>query len=122
MARISDLHCPSNCQSGRFEALNAPVYINRERRYLSHDDSRSTFVCAECGQVAIDLAEVGRAMQRERSAAPLVLRCPVCGTEMLPPADDDLAPLVECPLCQARFSPEEGMPRLHGTGLDPDEE
>ena len=37
---------------------------------------------------------------------------------MLPPADGELSPYVECPACERRFALEEGMPRLHGTGLD----
>jgi hypothetical protein len=35
----------------------------------------------------------------------------------LPPEDDPLASLVECPMCGQRFSPEEGTPHLHGGGL-----
>lgn len=116
----ADLHCPNGCDDERFEALNAPLFVDRARRYLGHDDSQATFICARCGAVAIDLAEVGRAMQIEQEAATLVLRCPVCETEMLPPGDDDLAPIVECPACESRFAIEEGMPRLHGTGFDGD--
>jgi hypothetical protein len=33
---------------------------------------------------------------------------------MLPPEDDPLAAVVECPVCETRFSIEEGSPRLHG--------
>lgn len=117
MAR-SDLACPSACPGGRFEALNAVLFVDRERQYVGHEQRNCTYVCSECGQVALDLAAVGRAMQRERQASPLILRCPMCSTEMLPPADDELTPVVECPACEGRFSIEEGMPRLHGTGFD----
>lgn len=114
----SDLHCPSNCAGERFEALNARLFVDRERRHVGHEQRQCTYICAECGQVAIDLAAVGRAMQRERHASPLILKCPHCGTEMLPPTEDDMTPVVECPACEGRFSLEEGMPRLHGTGYD----
>jgi hypothetical protein len=41
---------------------------------------------------------------------------------MLPPLDDELAPFVECPICETRFALEEGMPHLHGTAFDTGEE
>jgi uncharacterized protein YbaR (Trm112 family) len=113
-----DLRCPNGCGGGRFEALNAPIHVDRRRRYLDHDDSRATFVCADCQAVAVDLAEVAMAMRLEEEILPLVLVCPHCGEAMLPPADDELTPNVECPACEKRFALEEGMPRLHGTGLD----
>ena len=53
---------------------------------------------------------------------PQVLVCPQCGTQLLPPLDDELAPYVECPICETRFAIEEGMPHLHGTLLDPEED
>jgi hypothetical protein len=113
-----DLRCPGGCSGGRFEALNAPLYVDSGRRYLEHDDSRATFVCAECQAVAVDLAEVGEAMRRDAEAPPPVLVCPQCGTHMLPPLDDELAPCIECPMCETRFAIEEGMPHLHGAPPD----
>ncbi|MGA8014890.1 MAG: hypothetical protein WCB85_03120 [Candidatus Dormiibacterota bacterium] len=116
--RRGDLQCPNGCTGGRFEALNAPLHVDSGRRYLDHDDSQATFVCAECQAVAVDLAEVGLAMRREAEIEPEVLVCPHCSTELLPPLDDELAPHVECPICETRFAVEEGMPRLHGGALD----
>ena len=113
-----DLQCPNHCTGGRYEALNAPLYVDSRRRYLDHDDRRATFVCGECQAVAVDLAEVGRAMRREAEVEPQLLVCPHCATEMLPPLDDELAPYVECPMCETRFAIEEGMPRLHGGTSD----
>ncbi len=115
-ARAADLACPHGCAGERFEALNAPLHVDRRRRYLDHDDSHATFVCAECGAVAVDLAQVAVAMRRDAEAEPLTLVCPHCGAEMLPPLDDELAPHVECPICETRFAVEEGMRWLHGGG------
>jgi len=114
--RRGDLQCPNRCTGGRFEALNAPLFVDSGRRYLGHDDSRATFVCAECQAVAVDLAQVADEMRREAEPEPEVLVCPSCGTQMLPPLEDELAPFVECPMCETRFAVEEGMPRLHGGG------
>ena len=109
-----DLQCPAGCSSGRFEALNAPLYVDSRRRYLEHDDSRATFLCADWQAVAVDLAEAARAMRADAEPEPQVLGCPHCATELLPPLDDELAPYVECPNCETRFAIEEGMPHLHG--------
>ena len=114
--RRGDLQCPNRCSGGRFEALNAPLYVDAGRRYLGHDDSRATFVCTECQAVAVDLAEVAEEMRREAEPEPRLLVCPHCGTEMLPPLEDELAPYVECPICETRFAVEEGIRRLHGGG------
>jgi DNA-directed RNA polymerase subunit RPC12/RpoP len=119
--RWGDLQCPNGCTVGRFEALNAPVHVDRARRYLDHDDSRATFVCVQCQAVAVDLGEVSRAMRAEGEASTVILVCPNCGTEMLPPIDDTMSAYVECPACEVRFAIEEGMPRLHGTSLDPED-
>lgn len=118
--RRRDLRCPAGCIGGRFEALNAPLYVDSLGRYLEHDDSLVTYVCAECQVVAVDLAEAGRAMRRDTEVEPQVLVCPHCGTEMLPPLDDELAAFVECPICETRFAVEEGMRRLHGGGGGPE--
>ena len=120
--RRRDLRCPSGCTGGRFEALNAPLYVDARARYLEHDDSLVTFVCAECQAVAVDIAEAAAAMRRDAEIQPQVLVCPQCGTQMLPPLDDELAPYVECPICETRFALEEGMPHLHGTGWDSGED
>jgi len=117
-----DLTCPHGCTGGRFEAINAPVYVDSRGRYLEHQDGMATFVCAECAAVAVDLAEVGRAMRRDAELLPQVLVCPRCGAEMLPPLDDELAAYVECPICETRFALEEGMPHLHGMGAEGGEE
>lgn len=111
-----DLRCPNGCDVDRFEALNAPLHVDARRRYLDHDDSQATFVCAQCQAVAIDIAEVAVAMRRDAEVEPPVLVCPHCQTEMLPPSDDALAAFVECPICETRFAIEEGMPHLHGGG------
>jgi DNA-directed RNA polymerase subunit RPC12/RpoP len=118
--RSRDLRCPAGCTGGRFEALNAPLYVDSRARHLEHDDSLATFVCAECQAVAVDLAAARDAMRRDTEVQPQVLVCPQCGTQMLPPLDDELAPYVECPMCETRFAVEEGMPHLHGTPFDPD--
>jgi transcription elongation factor Elf1 len=109
-----DLRCPNGCGGGRFEALNAPLLVDSGRRYLEHDDSRATFVCAECQAVAVDIAEVAEAMRRDAETEPQHLTCPHCQAELLPPLDDQLAPYVECPICETRFAIEEAMPHLHG--------
>ena len=120
--RHRDLRCPSGCTGGRFEALNAPVYVDSQARYLEHDDSFATFVCAECQSVAVDLIQAADLMQRDDDVEPQVLVCPQCSTQMLPPLDDELAPFVECPICETRFALEEGMPHLHGTAFDAGED
>lgn len=125
-----DLQCPNGCPDGRFEALNAPLVVDRAGRYVSHDASRATFVCARCQGVAVDVAAAAREMERDHRYSgdlPDVLTCPGCGTEMLPPEDDPLAALLECPMCGQRFSPEEGRGRLlggrvQGEGWDADGE
>jgi hypothetical protein len=117
MAPRRDLWCPAQCEEGRFEALNAPLIVGRDGRYLTHDDRRATYVCAVCRGVAVDLAAAAREM-RDQDAPPMVtLTCPACAAVMLPPEDDPLAELMECSQCGQRFSPEEGTLRLHDGGL-----
>jgi DNA-directed RNA polymerase subunit RPC12/RpoP len=116
-ARRRDLWCPAQCEEGRFEALNAPLIVGRDGRYLTHDDRRATYVCAVCRGVAIDLAEAARQMRDEDAPAMVTLTCPACAAVMLPPEDDPMATLVECPQCGQQFTPEEGTLRLHGGGL-----
>lgn len=109
------LTCPAGCAAHRFEALNAPLFVDSAGRYMDHEASQAAYVCAECGSVAIDLAAARReAQSRGREAEPSTLVCPGCDTEMLPPEDDPEAALVECPVCGTRFSLDEGRPRLHG--------
>lgn len=115
MARL-DLHCPSGCEGGVFEALNAQMLVDRAGRYLRHRTEATTYVCAVCQSVAIDLASAAREMRRRTQVAPMSLRCPACGLEMLPPEDDAFADLLECPACETRFAFEEGMRSLHGGG------
>lgn len=116
MPRSRELSCPNGCEGGRFEALNAPLIVDRAGRYLEHDDRAATFVCAVCQSVAVDVAAAARAMARAGVAPSVSLTCPGCGSRMLPPEDDPLADLVECPFCETRFSIEEGLARLHGGG------
>ncbi len=114
MRRPGELHCPNGCDGGRFEALNAPLIVDRQGRYVTHQDRAATYVCAVCQCVAIDIAAAAREMARSGIAPTTGLTCPSCNASMLPPEDDPLADLVECPFCDTRFSIEEGMPRLHG--------
>ena len=115
MSRL-DLRCPNGCEEGRFEALNAPLYVDAAGRVAGHDGGAATYVCVRCQSVAVDMAGAAREMERRDVASVPALVCPGCGAEMLPPEDDPLAELLECPLCTARFSMEEAMPRLHGGG------
>ena len=114
-----DLHCPSGCEDGRFEALNAPVTVDRSGRYLEHDGSLATYVCVRCQSVAVDLAGAARELQYGDDRSQVTITCPACGLEMLPPEDDPLASQLECPACETRFALEEGMARLHGDGGRP---
>jgi DNA-directed RNA polymerase subunit RPC12/RpoP len=119
--RPGQLACPNNCPEGRFEALNAPMFVDRRGRYAGHDDSRATYVCAVCQSVAIDVAAAAREMQRQSAERVVTLTCPACGMRMLPPEDDPLAPLIECPACETRFEVEEGTAHLHGSISDDEE-
>ncbi len=113
MTRL-ELQCPAGCTDGRFEALNAPLVVDRTGRYLEHDPRAATYVCERCQSVAVDLAGAAREMHARDEGAAQVLVCPACGLEMLPPEDDPLADVLECPACEARFSLDEGMSRLLG--------
>lgn len=108
------LVCPNRCDARRFEALNAPLYVDPAGRYIEHDARQAAYVCAECGSVAVDIAAAMREAEAPRDADPQTLVCPGCGAEMLPPEDDPLAGMVECPMCDTRFTIEEGSPTLHG--------
>ncbi len=119
--RPGHLACPNKCPEGRFEALNAVMFVDRSGRYAGHDDSRATYVCAVCQSVALDVAAAAREMQRRGEEPSVTLTCPACGMRLLPPEDDPMATLIECPACETRFEVEEGMRRLHG-GDDPDED
>jgi hypothetical protein len=114
-----DLRCPSGCEDGRFEALNAPLIVDGTGRYVEHDASQATFVCVRCQAVAVDLAGAAREMRAGERIAPMTLTCPACGLELLPPEDEPLTELLECPACETRFSFEEGIDRLHGGGGAP---
>lgn len=113
---VRELRCPNGCAGATFEALNAPLIVDARGDYLRHDARRATYVCSTCQSVAIDVAAAARAMTRDRYATPPTLTCPGCGVELLPPEDDPLAAVVECPACGTRFAVEEGMPHLHGVG------
>ena len=113
------LACPNGCPDGRFEALNAVLFVDRAGRYAGHDDSVATYVCAVCQTVALDVAEAAREMHQRHDEAVVTLTCPACGMRLLPPEDDPMAPVVECPACETRFDVEEGTTRLHGeSGID----
>lgn len=119
--RPGHLACPNNCPDGRFEALNAPLFVDRSGRYAGHDSSHATYVCAVCQSVAVDVAAAAREMHRRDGERVVTLTCPACGMQMLPPEDDPLAPLIECPACETRFEVEEGMARLHGDSASDEE-
>ena len=108
------LSCPNRCERRRFEALNAPLYVDPSGRYVEHDASQAAYVCVECGSVAVDIAAAMREAETRPEAEEQTLVCPGCGTEMLPPEDEPLAAVVECPACETRFTFEEGSPSLHG--------
>jgi DNA-directed RNA polymerase subunit RPC12/RpoP len=114
MPRRRDLYCPTGCPEGTFEALNAPLIVGRDGAYIRHDDSAATYRCTSCGSIAVDLWAVAREMRRDRVAEPATLTCPACGTMMLPPVDDPLATVVECPACGHQFTLDEGTPHLLG--------
>ena len=121
--RDRDLQCPNSCSDACFEALNAPVFVDRRARYLSHDSSRATYVCKTCQSVAIDVAAAAQEMSRRGFDPGVTLTCPTCQTIMLPPIDDPLASVVECPVCSTHFAIEEGFARVHGVGtIDIDDE
>ena len=90
------------------------MFVDRSGRYTGHDGSRATYVCAVCQSVAVDVAAAAREMQRRGDEPVVTLTCPGCGMGLLPPEDDPLAPVIECPACETRFDVEEGMARLHG--------
>jgi DNA-directed RNA polymerase subunit RPC12/RpoP len=119
---LLDLDCPNGCDDGRFEALNAPLLVDAAGRYLEHDASAATYVCLSCRAVAIDVAAAAAAMRAADPVEPLLLRCPGCGVEMLPPEDDPQATALECPLCETRFAFEEGLRQLHGGGAGSDDD
>lgn len=110
-----DLHCPNGCPEGRFEALGAVVVVDRRSHLVDVATGASTFVCATCRSVAVDLAAVPVEMAGELEVTRQHLVCPACRLEMLPPEEDPLAPVLQCPGCRAHFTPEEGMPHLFGT-------
>lgn len=115
------LSCTNGCRSDRFEALNAPVFVDAGGRVVDVGLARATYLCTACGGVALDIAAAGREMRAHGhdEAAPEILTCPGCGTGMLPPEDDPLADVVECPVCEQRFGIEEGRRLLlGGTVLD----
>lgn len=108
------LQCINGCDADRFEALNAPVFVDGGGHLVEFDATRATFVCAMCGSVALDIAAAARQMSEQEEAEVQPITCPSCGTEMLPPEDDPLAELVECPMCGQRFTTDEGRRGLLG--------
>ncbi|HEX6538774.1 MAG TPA: hypothetical protein VF155_06320 [Candidatus Dormibacteraeota bacterium] len=110
-----DLHCPSGCEGGEFELLNAQVIVDRGGRYVRHSAEPPTYVCSSCQSVAVDLAAASRELHSESTVVrPVPLRCPSCGLQLLPPAEEPFAQLLECPACETRFGVEEGTQWLHG--------
>ncbi len=121
VASRRELACPNRCPEGRFEVLGAPVFVDRGGTYAGHDDRRATFRCATCQAVALDLRAVAAAMRRESRRSPGEgLRCPGCGSWLLAPEADLLAPLLECPSCGTRFEADEVRPELLGRSSPPD--
>lgn len=108
--RPGHLACPNDCAEGRFEALNATMFVDRRGRYVGHEDGAATYVCAVCQSVAVDVAAAAREMHRRGDERSVTLTCPACGMRLLPPEDDPLATLIECPACETRFAVEEGNP------------
>lgn len=98
------------------------MFVDRSGRYVGHESSRATYVCAVCQSVAVDVAAAAREMQRRGDDRVVTLTCPACGMRMLPPEDDPLAPVIECPACETRFEVEEGMQHLHGDSSSLEEE
>jgi hypothetical protein len=94
------------------------MFVDRSGRYAGHDDSNATYVCAVCQSVAVDVFAAAREMHRRGDERVVTLTCPSCGMRMLPPEDDPMAMLIECPACETRFEVEEGMPHLHTAGDD----
>jgi uncharacterized protein YbaR (Trm112 family) len=90
------------------------MYVDRTGRYVGHDSARATYVCAVCQSVAVDVAAAAREMHRRGDERMVTLTCPSCSMRLLPPEDDPLASVIECPACETRFEVEEGMPHLHG--------
>ncbi|HUY60800.1 MAG TPA: hypothetical protein VMW49_02885 [Candidatus Dormibacteraeota bacterium] len=123
MASRRELACPNRCPEGRFEVLGAPVFVDRTGTYTGHDDRRATFRCVTCQAVALDLRAVAAAMRRESRHSPGEgLRCPGCGSWLLAPEADPLAPLLECPSCGVRFEADEARPELLGRSSPADRE
>jgi DNA-directed RNA polymerase subunit RPC12/RpoP len=118
VARI-DLQCPTGCEDGVFELLNAEVLVDRSGAYLRHRPGGATYVCATCQAVAVDLAAVAREMRRETAVQPEGVHCPACGIELLLPEDEPLTEVLECPACETRFGVEESRRRLHGGSSSP---
>lgn len=112
--RQLELRCPSGCEDGRFEALNAPLIVDRAGRYVEHDPGAATYVCVRCQSVAVDVASAAREMRMRETVQGDTLVCPACGLEMLMPEEDPGAAVVECPACETRFGVEEGRRFLHG--------
>ena len=92
------------------------MFVDRAGRYAGHDAGAATYVCAVCQSVAVDVAAAARELEQRGEERAVVLTCPSCGVQMLPPADDPAAPVIECPACETRFDVEEGIPRLHSVG------
>ncbi len=111
-----DLRCPNQCARGLFEVVNATLVVDRDGDYVTHEARRSVYLCIECRGVAVDVAAAARELLSSDEIEQATLTCPVCGTEMLPPEDDPLARLMECPACAHRFTVEEGSAHLHGGG------
>ncbi|MFN2450784.1 MAG: hypothetical protein ABR541_00335 [Candidatus Dormibacteria bacterium] len=111
-----NLRCPNHCARGLFEVVNATLVVDREGDYVTHEARRSAYLCLECRGVAMDVAAAARELLSSDEIEQATLTCPLCETEMLPPEDDPLATLMECPSCGHRFTLDEGMTHLHGEG------
>src|ERR1700694_366153 len=70
-----ELRCPNGCDDGLFEALNAPLIVDRTGRYVEHRPEAATYVCVRCQSVAIDVAAAAREMRQPDEGSPETLLC-----------------------------------------------
>jgi DNA-directed RNA polymerase subunit RPC12/RpoP len=92
------LVCSQKCGGSLFRALFAEVELDSSGEYQGHQITQPGYVCLNCGEPALDLSEVPRAIEAEaeEDAAPVVLSdvlCPVCETMVQLDAN------MECPNC-----------------------
>jgi DNA-directed RNA polymerase subunit RPC12/RpoP len=102
-----NLACPNRCQTSRFEAINANLYVRADGDYHSHELDQPLYRCPECGSPALDMVEIQRTIAADREAErrrPREYCCPVCEAFFKAPPE---ASPVACPECGELFVPEE---------------